>query len=63
LSISVLAYEASKKLLQGDGNTLGHKVPPLDDLEYKPSRLGVQAKQLEAQTTILEMPWAIKHNL
>jgi hypothetical protein len=32
-------------------------------LEYKPSRLGVQAKQLEAQTTILEMPWAIKHNL
>jgi hypothetical protein len=28
----------------------------LNDLKYKPSRLGVQAKRLGAQATALEMP-------
>jgi hypothetical protein len=44
--------------LQSGGGTLRQKLPPLGSLEYKPSRLGVQAKRLEAQTTTLEMAWA-----
>jgi hypothetical protein len=51
-----LVLETSMKLSQSGGGTLRHKVPPLDSLEYKPSRLGVQAKRLNAQTTALEMP-------
>jgi hypothetical protein len=57
------SHEASKKLQQGGGGTLRHKILlPLDDLEYKPSQLGVQVKRLEAQAAALEMPWATKHN-
>jgi hypothetical protein len=55
--------EASKKLLQAGGGTLGHKVPPLDDLKYKPNRLEVQTKRLEAQATVLEMPWAARQSI
>jgi hypothetical protein len=58
-----LVLEASKKLSQSGDGTLRHKVPPLGSLEYKPSRLGMQAKRLEAQATALEMPWASRHNL
>ena len=52
----VLILKASKKLLQSGDSTLRHKVPTLDDLEYKPSRLMIQAKRLEAQATTLELP-------
>jgi hypothetical protein len=34
---------------------LKHKVSPLGSLEYKPRRLGVQAKRLKAQAVALEM--------
>jgi hypothetical protein len=46
-----LILEASKKLLQSGDGTLRYKVSPLGRLEYKPSRLGVQAKRLESQAT------------
>jgi hypothetical protein len=58
-----LILEAFKKLSQSGGGTLRHKVPPLDSLEYKPSRFGVQTKRLGAQATALEMPWASRHSL
>jgi hypothetical protein len=75
----ILVVEASKKLSQSSGGTLRHNVSPLGSLEYEPSqvdleykpsrfgiqakRLGLQAKRLGAQATALEMPWISRHNL